>query len=191
VGEQAGGRTGLGMASFRRAVWLLPAAFGLHVLEESRGFTEWAKRHTSERYTQADFVRNNALGLLMTTGTTVLVSRGGSRPVFLFFYSTVLTQQALFNPLFHAGTTVTYRAYSPGLVTSVVLFLPLWYHLTHLALREGRISNREAMVGSVFGGLIHTIAVAQQVFFVALPFARGRRSLRREFAAQPRPLSSS
>lgn len=63
----------------------------------------------------------------------------------VFLYRRVLTQQALFNPLFHAGTTVSYSAYSPGLVTSLALFLPLWYHLTRLALDEGLLTYRRVL----------------------------------------------
>ena len=35
------------------------------------------------------------------------------------YYAVVLTQQALFNPVFHAGTTVAWGRYSPGLATRV------------------------------------------------------------------------
>jgi hypothetical protein len=106
----------------QRAAWAFTGAFALHVLEELPGFTAWAQRHASKRYTRRDFVRNNALGLTMTGGATWLVVRGGRRRgVFLAYYSTILTQQALFNTAFHAGTTVAYRDYSPGVVSAVVL----------------------------------------------------------------------
>ena len=53
-------RSELISSDLRAAARLLPAAFGLHVLEEAPGFTGWARRHASERYTQRDFVRKNA-----------------------------------------------------------------------------------------------------------------------------------
>ena len=153
---------------FRRAVWLLPLAFALHVLEEAPGFTAWVNRYASDRYTADDFVRNNGLGLVLTVGATFLVWRFRSRAVFFVYYTGVVTQQAVFNTLFHAGATVAFRAYSPGVVTALALFLPLWWYLTRLALRKGLLTRRGLIAALVIGGLIHAVVVAQQVFFVEL-----------------------
>src|SRR5919202_3117443 len=88
-------------AEFRHLVWLLPAAFALHVLEESQGFTAWVNRYAWTGYTQQDFVRNNALGLALTLGSTLLLARfPKNRPLLFLYYTGVLTQQALFNSLF-------------------------------------------------------------------------------------------
>ena len=151
-----------------RAVWLFPAALALHVLEEAPGFTEWVNRYASRRYTSGDFVRINALGLVGTTAGTLAVARSRNRALFFLYYTALLTQQAAFNPLFHAGTTAKFRAYSPGLVTSVALFPPLWYSLTRLAVREGLLTRGKVAGALVIGGLLHTVAVAEQVFSVEL-----------------------
>src|SRR5919201_5457350 len=97
------------MARFRRAVWLVPIAFTAHVAEEAPGFPGWVRRHGSSRYTQADFVRINALGLAMTLAGAAIVAGTRSRWVVFAYFALVLTQQALFNTLFHAGTTLAYR----------------------------------------------------------------------------------
>jgi uncharacterized protein with HXXEE motif len=159
-----------------RAALTFVGAFALHVLEEAPGFTAWARRHACERYTQRDFVRNNTLGLGITGAATYVLARSSRRRggVFLVYYSTIFTQQALFNTIFHAGTTVAWRAYSPGLITSLTLFLPLWLRTTHLALDDGLITRRRAVLASALGGAIHAGAVAQQVFFIGGPKARGR-----------------
>jgi hypothetical protein len=138
-------------------------------MEEAPGFTDWVNRYASEQYTSGDFARNDALGLLVTGGATLVVTRASNRRVFLVFYSTVLTQQALWNTVFHVGSTAGFSAYSPGLVTSALLFLPVWWHLTRLALSEGLISRKGLAVATLIGGLIHGAVVAQQVFFVEFP----------------------
>ena len=149
-------------------------AFALHVLEEAPEFTAWARRHASERYTQRDFARNNALGLGITGAATCILARSSPRRrVFCVYYSTAFTQRALFNTVFHAGTTIAWREYSPGIITSLTLFLPLWWRLTRLALDDGLITRRGAVLGSAVGGTIHAGAVAQQVFFIGVPEARG------------------
>jgi hypothetical protein len=157
-----------------RAALTFLGAFALHVLEEAPGFTAWARRHASERYTQRDFVRNNALGLGITGAATCVLARSYRRGgVFPVYYSTIFTQQALFNTVFHAGTTVAWRTYSPGLITSLTLFLPLWLRTTHLALDSGLITRRGAVLASALAGTIHAGAVARQVFFIGVPEARG------------------
>jgi hypothetical protein len=149
-----------------RAIFAFAAAFALHVAEEAPGFTAWAQRHASPRYTQRDFVRNNALGFAMTVAATPLAARARRRRAFFPYYAAVVTQQALFNALFHAGTTARYRAYSPGLATSVIVVLPLWWRITRLARRAGLLSSRGLGGGLAVGGAIHAAAVAHQVYFV-------------------------
>jgi hypothetical protein len=78
----------------------------------------------------------------------------------------VLTQQAVFNAAFHAGTTVAYREYSPGLMTSVALGLPLWAATTRSARRGGVLSRRALRGALAAGGLVHGAAVARQVYSV-------------------------
>jgi hypothetical protein len=144
---------------------LYPGLLAVHIAEEAPGFTRWAQRHASPRYTQRDFVQINAAGLASTVAAGELVRRSGNRALFFSWYTGVLTQQALFNPLFHAGTTVAFRAYSPGLVTSLAL-LPLWVRVTREALRDGRLGKRGLAAAVALGGAIHAAAVARQVFKV-------------------------
>jgi Protein of unknown function with HXXEE motif len=103
-----------------------------------------------------------------TAGATVLVTRSGSRLLFLAFYAGVLTQEALWNTVFHALMAGRYRAYSPGLVTALVLFLPLWWRVTRLAVREGLLTRRGVALAALAAGLLHALVVARQVFFVEL-----------------------
>jgi hypothetical protein len=168
-----------GRHTLRQAVWALPAVFAIHVAEEAPGFTRWARRHASPHYSQRDFVRNNAAGLVMTLAATAAVARRPSRAAVFGYFATVLTQQALWNTVFHVGTTVAYRSYSPGVVTSVGGFLPLWWRLSCLARGERLLSSRGALAAAAIGGAIHATAVAQQVYFV------GRRSATRPDAAGP------
>ena len=155
--------------SFRRTAWTFPAAYLVHVAEEAPGFTAWARRNASERYTQTDFVRNNALGFVSTIAATVAITRSKERRALgLAYYSLVVTQQAVFNALFHVGTTLAYREYSPGVVTSV-LTVPLWWRLTRAALAEHRLSQRDVIAYTLVAGIVHAAVVARQVYLVAAP----------------------
>jgi hypothetical protein len=154
--------------SFRRLAWAFPAAYAVHVAEEAPGFTEWARRNASKRYTERDFLLNNALGFVSTTAATVAVTRAQRRTLDLAYYTLVVTQQAAFNAVFHAVSTVAFREYSPGLVTSV-LHLPLWRRLTRAAVAERRLTKRDVVVCTFFAGILHAGVVARQVFFVGVP----------------------
>lgn len=156
--------------SFRAyARWFLPA-FAAHVAEEAPGFTAWAQRNASARYSQGDFLRNNALGFVGTAAATAAVVRSDSRPLQLAYYTLVVTQQAVFNAVFHAGSTMAYREYSPGLITSL-LGAGLWRGLTRAALVEGRVARRDLPACILLAGAVHAAVVARQVFFLGAPEA--------------------
>jgi hypothetical protein len=163
------GRVARPRRELRRGLWLLPAAFALHVLEESRGFTDWVHRNGRADYSIDDFVQINATGLLLTIGATLAVTRRPRRGLFAGYYALVLTQQALFNPVFHVGSSLAYRDWSPGTASAVVLFPPLWWRLTRRALRDRVIGVGGVSVGIAVGGAVHAAAVADQVFGLSLP----------------------
>jgi Protein of unknown function with HXXEE motif len=149
---------------FRRVAWLLPAALALHVAEETPGFAAWARRNAWTGYSDRDFARINTVGLALTAAATLLVTRSPSRAAFAAYHVAVLSAQALWNPVFHAATTVAYREYSPGLVSAVALFPVTWALLTRAAVREGRMSRRAPALSAALGAPVHAAAVAQQVY---------------------------
>jgi Protein of unknown function with HXXEE motif len=101
------------------------------------------------------------------------ITRSERRALDLAYYTLVVTQQAVFNAVFHVGTTIAYREYSPGVVTSV-LMVPLWRRLTGAALTEHRLSEREVIACALVAGVVHAAVVARQVYFVGVP--EGKRS---------------
>jgi hypothetical protein len=152
---------------FRRLAWAFPAAYALHAAEEAPGFVAWAKRNASARYTARDFARINSLGFFSTVAATSAVTRADRRSVNLAYYTLVVTQQAVSNAIFHSATTVTYREYSPGLITSI-LTVPLWYRLTRAAIAEGRLGRRDVAACFLVASIVHAGVVARQVFFVGV-----------------------
>jgi Protein of unknown function with HXXEE motif len=85
----------------------LTAALALHVAEEAPGFAAWARRNTWPGYRDRDFVAINTAGLATTALAGAAVRR---RPrLFGLWYAATVSQQMLWNPVFHVGTTVAYR----------------------------------------------------------------------------------
>jgi Protein of unknown function with HXXEE motif len=152
--------------TFRTIARALPVAFLVHVVEEAPGFTAWVRRNASPRYSQGNFVRNNALGFLLTAAATI-VTRRRSRSLDLAYYTLVVTQQALFNAVFHSVGAAAYGEYSPGLATSI-LTVPLWAGLTRAAVAERRLTQRQVFACTVLAGAVHAGVVARQVFLIGV-----------------------
>ena len=100
----------------------------------------------------------------MTVGATGAVATRPRPPVVFAYFATQLTQQALWNTMFHAATTVFWREYSPGLCTALFGFLPIWAYLSRAARRQDLITVRGQITAGAIGALLHAAAVAP-VFF--------------------------
>jgi hypothetical protein len=139
----------------------LTAALALHVAEEAPGFSAWARRNAWPGYRDRDFALINASGLALTALAGAAVRR--EPRLFGLWYTTIVCQQLLWNPVFHAGTTIAYREYSPGLVTALVLFPALWWRATKRGLHAGMLSRGRVALAAAAGGAIHLSAVRKQV----------------------------
>lgn len=164
----------LGSLTFSQACWLFPLVFALHVLEEAPQFTRWVQRYASPKFTQVDFVRNNAMGMVIGVVLCLAVSFLPNRiTVFLFFVFGL--NQSFLNTLFHVGTTAAYGVYSPGLTTSLTLYPTLFYYLSRIAYEQNLISTRVGIGALAIAAVIHTVVVAQQVYFFKFIWDRGLR----------------
>jgi hypothetical protein len=148
----------------RRIAWLLPAVLAVHVAEEAAGFAAWARRNTWQGYRDRDFVLINATGVALTAGATLVATRTTNRAAFAAYHVALLSAQALWNPVFHAATTLAYREYSPGLVSAVAVFPATWALITKAAIDDGRLTCRGALLSAALGAPVHAATVAQQVY---------------------------
>ena len=150
--------------SLGQAVWLFCPAFALHVLEEWPRFTEWARRHTSSRYTQRDYNVIHAAGVAASLLAALIVWSFPNRPVIFMFFAFVFAPGVLFNAVFHVGASVLTRSYCPGMITAVVIYLPLFALITDLAYKEGLLGFGSLLVTLVIAGIFHTWEVGHNVF---------------------------
>jgi uncharacterized protein with HXXEE motif len=150
--------------SFRQAVLFYPVATVLHVLEEWPSFPRWARRFASSAYSDGEYVVTHVLTILLAVATTALVGCF-PRPWLVFgFFALVFGPAVSCNGLFHAGASIASRAYCPGTLTGLALYLPLSSTLIALALREGLVSGRTLLVALCFAVLVHTAEVGHNVF---------------------------
>ena len=150
--------------TFSKAVWLFCPAFVLHVLEEWPRFTGWARLHASIQFTQRRYNSIHAAGIAASLLAAVTVSRFPNRLIVFVFFAFIFTPAALFNTLFHVGASVLTRSYCPGLITAVVIYLPLFGVVTKLACKEGLLSIPMLVGTLVLAGSFHVWEVGHNVF---------------------------
>ena len=128
-------------------VALLPIAFALHVVEEAvGGFRQWTARVTGTPMPLDAFVLVNVIGLVLFVAGAWIVIRAQRRGWLVVTLATILVA----NALLHLGGTVLTRAYSPGLFTGIVLYLPIGGLVLGRAMAQA--SRRDLAIG-VFAAL--------------------------------------
>jgi hypothetical protein len=88
--------------------------------------------------------------MLCLLSLTVLVNVITVRAVD-FVYFCWLSGQLFYNALFHMGTTAYFGVYSPGLLSAILLYLPICYYVARAAHREGRIGDGTGAAALVIG----------------------------------------
>jgi hypothetical protein len=145
---------------FNTLALLLPAAIMLHVTEEflfPGGFIEWYQELVPSK---TKGVRPGYLvwiNTLMIGVCVVPVALGSIRGVNVWYCVTAL---AGINAIFHIAGVFKLKKYSPGVVTGVLLYLPLFAIGSWTLLSSGEISWLRA-------GIMLGVAVGYHIFSVA------------------------
>jgi hypothetical protein len=138
-------------------LWLFPIAYLAHLAEEfwgGPGFPAWFAHFAGRPLPVSAFVGINTVAFaLMLAGTVMAIrrERAGWAAVAI---ATVVT----INALLHAAGSVTTRTYSPGLITGVVLYLPLGQLLLIRALHQ--VDRASFSAGVLIGVAVHAAVVA-------------------------------
>jgi hypothetical protein len=100
--------------------WILTVAYTGHILEEYvLDWRKWAQETSKLKLEWTEFFVANFAVIVLGIACSVV---GFDCPVFSY----VFVGLALINGLFaHIGTTIVKRRFSPGLITSIFLFIPI------------------------------------------------------------------
>ena len=134
--------------SFQKLQWLFPLAVTLHNSEEAVWFPAWWIRHAQEVPVQPNPVafRFALAGLTVAAFVvTYLSARKGKESVwaYLTFGYIVAMLANVFIP--HIPASLVLRSYTPGVVTAVLINLPVMSFLAIQAVRERWVSGRKAV----------------------------------------------
>ncbi len=103
-------------------ILLFPATYLAHIAEEHwGGFTARAAELTGLAIPEAAFLAGNGFFWVLMSVAMALVLRRPSRAALVIAVATVVT----INAALHVGGSVLSAGYSPGLLTGVLLWLPL------------------------------------------------------------------
>lgn len=103
-------------------LWLLAAAFLVHVTEEwLGGFPQWLARIVSRPLPDdAFFIINGVVLILLVAGV-----RAAARDESNGWIAVTIATIALVNTAAHIAGAILVRGYAPGLVSAVILYVPL------------------------------------------------------------------
>jgi Protein of unknown function with HXXEE motif len=133
-----------------------PLVFVAHVAEESAGFREsggfvaWFNAHVTPGITPGLFwaVNLTALGVTVALALLERAAPSGPSAAAVVAWASFLM---LANALFHVAGALRDRAYMPGLVTAVALYVPYYVWILHVVRRERRLSPAALLAAAMLG----------------------------------------
>ena len=138
-------------------VWLFVAAYAAHVVEEFfGGFPQWVALVAGRPLPVREFAIINAFGL----AAMVAAARVSTRREPLAWLAIGVATVVLVNALLHLLGSLLTGTYSPGLITGVVLYLPLGLLLLLRASHQAPASFllRDILTGLAAHALVLLIA---------------------------------
>lgn len=169
------------IALFRNHPWGEQALFAallvlylVHQIEEHLwpgGFRQFANAHVFKSGRDDWPVGTGGVALVNIAFVWLPVGLAVLFPATLRWVGLCWVGLTLINGLSHGVTTVRLRIYNPGLVTSIVLFLPFTISVFALELSRGFLTGADVGLIVLAGILLHLPVMA----LFAVPFLRGER----------------
>jgi hypothetical protein len=141
-----------------RAVWLFPATYVVHLVEEyvaGDGFCAWAERALGITISVREFLVWNAFALTLVCVGAVLVT---AHPRFRWI-EIALSIAILGNVAGHVIASVLTQTYSPGLISGVLIWVPVGIMRLSAAFPLSSSRGRTAGVGLGVAVVLGTLAV--------------------------------
>ena len=137
---------------FQKIIWLLPAAYFLHIIEEYvGGFPAWVTRDVHGSFDDTGFAINNFAFMLILL-TLVYVNFRKSTPLRGVLLVVFASANLFWDALFHLFMTPILDRYSPGLVTAMLLYYPICILVCMVIIKE-KILTPSQFVPALLGGL--------------------------------------
>jgi hypothetical protein len=138
---------------FKKAIFLGPVAYAIHQIEETfLGFPAWREEnlHLSQNLPIPLF-----FGILMVVYLFyIILHYRWSNKVSGGIVLTVILAMQFHNGIYHLVGTIIFADYSPGLVTSLILYIPLSCLLFYKAYKEELINKTSGVFFLIISGVL-------------------------------------
>ena len=140
--------------TFKISLLFAPLAYAFHHCEESIifDFRAWRSLYFPDNKlpsTEMMLVILMAISLVYIILHFIVENRASAWSVIIFLMATQVN-----NMIFHTGGTIVFQDFSPGLITAILLYIPVNIIIARKALQEGWISKHSLTVLFLLGGLI-------------------------------------
>jgi len=148
----------------QKAIQFAPLILFIHFyFEEAPNFVDWVYRITNYLPTERLFFKVNLTGLFITMLVALMVSFYCNRAT-LVLAIMWLSFLMFANAIFHLTSTVVYNIYSPGSITSVILYLPYFIWFIWLTIKYSKI-KLSVVISSVILGSIPMFLITYPIVF--------------------------
>jgi hypothetical protein len=128
-------------APLRKTVWLLPAIYIIHNVEEYLFIGRFAAKHdihTSMTESQQAIIYATILGLAAMIAGYKYAKKTDSN-----FWLLAIIGALFLNGVTHSIQAIYFRDYVPGLITSLIFYLPFCGYLLISSFRHGILETRK------------------------------------------------
>ncbi|WP_109127452.1 HXXEE domain-containing protein [Dyella sp. C11] len=153
---------------FTRLLWLMPAAYAIHIYDEwFSGFPRYVVEHMGgQPMPPGLFFLNNGVFMAILLSLCAWASRSRSR-LSAFMLMTWASGNLICNFFAHLGYTVATGFYSPGLITSSLIYYPVSLVVMCAAVRDGRQTVGEAVTSFLLGAALLGLVIWAGVYHFA------------------------
>jgi hypothetical protein len=137
---------------FENWIWLFPLTYLIHAMEEywcGEGFYRWSSRIVGRGMTPGQFVAIHSFGWLLMVGSVFVFRKTPSVRWLTICFATV----AFINGLAHLAGSIWTNTYSPGLVSGLLVWMPLGAATFYRARK--RMTRRSFVSGLLVGACLH------------------------------------
>jgi Protein of unknown function with HXXEE motif len=141
------------------ARWLFPVTFAVHLLEEfslaAEWFGAWSERTLGMAIGHREFLVWNAVAFVLMCAGAALTNAHQK----LRWIEVAMSIAVLGNAVFHVAASAATWTYSPGLVTGLLLWVPLGLVRLPIAFRESSQRGRRIGISVGVSAVVIPLAV--------------------------------
>lgn len=138
-------------------LWVATLAYGVHMIEETiYNWHDWVRKVLKVNAEWSEFYMVNAVVIVLGISCAMV---GWRNPAFALILPAFMVVNAI---LFHIVPVLATRIFSPGVITAVLLFLPVTGWIYYQANRDGVLTTSAVMISCVSGLLLMFFPIVLQ-----------------------------